>query len=54
MGLLCMHKSLKALVIFIFTHQFIKYFAGYFGINDSFRAKYTLNLSFKTPVWSKF
>lgn len=39
MGLLCMHKSLKALVIFIFTHQFIKYFAGYFGINNSFRAK---------------
>lgn len=39
MGLLCMHKSLKALVIFIFTHQFIKYFAGYFGFNHSFRAK---------------
>ena len=29
-------KSLKALVIFIFTHQFIKYFAGYFGFNHSF------------------
>ena len=39
MGFCVCTKSLKALVIFIFTHQFIKYFAGYFGINNSFRAK---------------
>lgn len=32
-------KVLKHLLFLFFTHQFIKYFAGYFGINDSFRAK---------------
>lgn len=33
-------KVLKhSLFLFLLTHQFIKYFAGYFGINNSFRAK---------------
>ena len=36
MGFCVCTKSLKALVIFIFTHQFIKYFAGYFGNQQLF------------------
>ena len=40
-------KSLKALVIFIFTHQFIKYSPDISASTTLLEQKYTLNLSFK-------